>query len=359
MSERKKIVVSAVNIIEGGTLSILKDFSEELHLQINNDEYEVIYLLNNKDLLKRENSTVLAFPKIKKSWLLRILFEYVYCYFLSLKLKPDIWISLLDMSANVKAKKVITYCHNPTPFFDAKLKHFHYDKTFYLMSKLFKYLYGFNIKSNTMLIVQQSWLKEKFQNLFKLSSNVVKVSYPVKEKSIFATDVNSTNKCKKLFYPSFPRPFKNFEVIFEAASKLGCEYEFYITIDGTENNYSREMKRKYGEIRNIKWIGRINREQVYKLYDECDALLFPSLLETWGLPMSEAASKGMKIIASDKNFCREVLADYKNVVYFDPNNSNDLVNSIQNFNEALSRVKKEVFRPDYENWNQLVQSILS
>ena len=46
-------------------------------------------------------------------------------------------------------------------------------------------------------------------------------------------------------------------------------------------------------------------------------LLFPSYIETFGLPLLEAKTIGSPIIASDTPFSKEITSNYNNVNYFD------------------------------------------
>jgi len=46
-------------------------------------------------------------------------------------------------------------------------------------------------------------------------------------------------------------------------------------------------------------------------------LVFPSYVESFGLPLLEAKLTGTYIIASDTPFCREILNGYDNVEFFE------------------------------------------
>ena len=57
------------------------------------------------------------------------------------------------------------------------------------------------------------------------------------------------------------------------------------------------------------------REQMAQRYSE-SILLFPSYLETVGLPLLEAKQYGAPIIASDCAYAHETVGEYENVSYF-------------------------------------------
>lgn len=48
----------------------------------------------------------------------------------------------------------------------------------------------------------------------------------------------------------------------------------------------------------VRYVGRINDVQLKALYQGCEAFLFPSQMEGWGLPVAEARSLGVPVLAS-------------------------------------------------------------
>ena len=48
-----------------------------------------------------------------------------------------------------------------------------------------------------------------------------------------------------------------------------------------------------------------------KLYSKANALIFPSKLETWGLPISEAIDYKIPIMVAKLEYARETLGSYK------------------------------------------------
>ncbi len=48
----------------------------------------------------------------------------------------------------------------------------------------------------------------------------------------------------------------------------------------------------------IQYVGKVSDERLKALYQGCEAFLFPSLAEGWGLPVAEAAALGTRVIAS-------------------------------------------------------------
>ena len=53
-------------------------------------------------------------------------------------------------------------------------------------------------------------------------------------------------------------------------------------------------------------------------------LLFPSYVESFGLPLLEAKMTGTPIVASDCPFSKEILKNYNKKVFFNPDDYTDM-----------------------------------
>ena len=320
--KKKLLVISAINFIEGGPLTVLYSLLNTL-TSINSNSYRIIILINKKELLKDYKFEYIVFKKSKKSWFFRLYYEYIYFYFLSRRIKPYIWFSLHDITPFVKATYKLLYCHNPAPFYNSKLKEFFVCPKFYLFSKFYIFLYKFNIKSNDYVVVQQEWLRNEFSNFFN-KSNII-VSYPVTSSQMpINISIEKSFKDEKLilFYPAFPRSFKNFEVLCEGLSLLKSKYQekikLRLTLDGTENRYSRYIHKMYKSCSSITFIGLQNKIQINNEYNNASVIVFPSKLETWGLPISEAKDFNKPLLVSDLHYARETVGNYDMVSFLSP-----------------------------------------
>lgn len=364
--DKKKIVLSGINMTEGGILTIYKECLNFVNKSLSK-EYKIIALVHKKelfDLEKLKNIEFIEFPNSKKSWLIRCWYEYFYFKKFSKKVKPYLWLSLHDVTPNVKTEKLAVYCHNSTPFFKMKFKDIKYDKKVYLFSKFYKYLYKINIKKNSFVIVQQNWIAEKFKEMYSIKNLLVappNVEYnPINSFKEIVVEKNS------FFYPSFPRVFKNFEIICKAAECLEKEgidnFKVYLTIDGSENLYSKEIVEKYKNLKTIKFIGLLSREKVYEYYSKVGCLIFPSKLETWGLPITEFKIFNKPMIIADLEYAHETVGDYEKVMFFNFNDEKELKNKILNIigNEKtyIYNNKANFQNRIVKNWNELFKILL-
>jgi glycosyltransferase involved in cell wall biosynthesis len=77
----------------------------------------------------------------------------------------------------------------------------------------------------------------------------------------------------------------------------------------------------------VNFVGPLDRAQTERLYDEADIFLFPSLVESFGMPMVEAMARGVPIVAADTPVNREICADA--ALYFSPLDPEDLSRQVR------------------------------
>lgn len=296
---------------------------------------------------------------------MRLWYEYIYFYFFSHKKQIDVWLSMHDMTPNVKAKKRYVYCHNASPFYEMTAFEKKHAPKLRLFNLFYKYLYKINLKKNDGIIVQQFWLKEKFQELYGV--NQVLVSYPDFSENLFESKYNKPedNKGKnRFFYPSFPRVFKNFEIVCQASKILvdkGIKnFEVDLTIDGSENTYTNEIVSEFKGMPNLNFLGLLSRKEVFEHYHKSSHLIFPSKLESWGLPITEYKSFNKPMLLADSDYAKEALGDYDKVRFFDPYNAEELASTMENVirNKIEWSTHQSAFLPDANSWETLFDILL-
>ena len=316
---KRKLVISAINITEAGPLSVLVDCVTEA-ARLLSDDWDIIVLVNNTALITVQNVTLLAFPLAKKSWLLRLYYEWWHFKGLSHRIKPDVWLSLHDMTPWVEAKRQAVYCHNAMPFYQMSLREIYLEPKLLLFNLFYRYLYSVGIQRNDYVIVQQEWLRQEFNQLFSLKNVIVAHPVTCTEQSVAVKKNISANFV--FLYPSLPRIFKNIELICEAAQWLNAQgitqFELRLTLTGNENRYAAMLFDRYGDAPSIHFIGRQNHLAMREQYEQSDCVLFPSLLESWGLPISEAKAFGKLLLVADRPYAYETVGNYDKVNFINP-----------------------------------------
>ena len=102
-------------------------------------------------------------------------------------------------------------------------------------------------------------------------------------------------------------------------------------------------------------------QDVNEMYKKADVLLFPSTLETWGLPITEFKAHNKPIILSKLPFAYETLGVYDKGCFFDPSDANELaekmaflINGNLEFDKT-SKMEEEVLK----GWADLYNKILA
>jgi glycosyltransferase involved in cell wall biosynthesis len=357
----RKIVVSAVNFNEAGALATLKECLEYLSSELSH-RYEIIALVNNTSLFDNANIKFLAFPLSKKSWLFRLYYEYVYFHKFSKELKPYLWFSLHDMTPRVQAQIRAVYVLNPSPFYKLSCKDIYLDFKFALFNLFYGSLYAINIKKNHFVVVQQDCLKRQFKQLTGARNIIVAHPGVVLKQSKMVSEVKNT-----FFYPAFPRVFKNFEVIGNAVAelvKMGVrDFQVIFTISGKENAYARYIYNSYKHLDQIKFIGAQSRDRIYEFYQQASCVIFPSKLETWGLPISEAKLFSKPILLADLPYAHETLGGYDKAKFFSPDDSGSLAQEMKGVLDqtiVFQRTEPKVISaPFAKDWKGLFDILLS
>jgi glycosyltransferase involved in cell wall biosynthesis len=75
-------------------------------------------------------------------------------------------------------------------------------------------------------------------------------------------------------------------------------------------------------------LGVLDHEQVMVAYKSADALIFPSLTESFGLPLLEASNANLPIIASESDFVRDLVVPVQS---FDPYSITSITRAIKRF----------------------------
>lgn len=336
MNVRRNIVISAVNLIEGGGFSILEDCLKNLSDSIISTQYNIIALVNEiKRIPKLKGVQYIEFPKAKKRYVFRIYYEYFYFKKLSNRLKPILWFSLHDMSPRVNAEIQAVYMHNPTPFYHPKKLDWKFMPINAVWAYLYKYVYRINIHANNYLVVQQQWLRKEFSKMFSFPENKIIVAKPLAIRNKHNGTYNPSERKNVVFvFPSFPRVFKNFEVVCQAVRILEEEgmsgFELKLTINGSENKYSHYILETYGHLKSIDFVGLQSRADMDALYSISDCLIFPSKLETWGLPISEFMDYNRPMILADLPYAHETAEGASKVMFFNPYDPRSLAKEMKN-----------------------------
>ena len=316
----KRILVLDTAASKTGALSVLQDFAD--YVRKNDHENEWLFITGAEGLVEESsNLHVIVLRDVKLSRFKRLHFDHFSgAQYLS-RFKPDVVFSLQNTlpSGKIKSRngfaKKIVYVHQPLGFQDSR--RFSFLKSEERHYAVYQHLISKDINSSIVhadkTIVQTDWMREAVIKKTKVNpQKVVKILPDVPDTGVrFA---GSSGIFTKFIYPAGAILYKNHQIILDAAKILNkrgiVNFEVKFTLEREELPWLK------GELSpNIYFAGSMPREELLKNYED-SVLIFPSYIETFGVPMAEARKSGAIVLAANTPFAREVLNDYSNAYFF-------------------------------------------
>tara|TARA_X000000950_G_C13903154_1_gene655679 strand:+ start:632 stop:1651 length:1020 start_codon:yes stop_codon:yes gene_type:complete len=179
--------------------------------------------------------------------------------------------------------------------------------------------------------VQTDLMRKKLKNEFNISRNNINV-FPIFDEYHLQ---KSNKKFRKNFlYVSNFSEHKNHWLLFKAFQIVSNKLNYQISLELTLPNnvfsssfYSKEIVNKNLKIVNH---GILNKLELSKLYSETTFMIFPSLNESFGLPLIEAVLNDCYVISSDRDYVYEIIEPS---LIFNPDSPESIASAIY---EALS-----------------------
>lgn len=364
-----KILVYDIAADSGGALSILNQFYTSV-INHSNDNVEWYFILGTATLPKHKNINILNYPWIKKSWFHRLYFDNNIAPNIIQQIKPDKIFSLQNICLNNIDKNIqqIVYLHQSLPFENFKFKPNSKEEfKYWIYQNIISKKIISSLEKSYLTICQSDWLKQKCVEKFNINQDKIIVAKPsinIEPKYRFKT---IEGNFRSFFYPASDEIYKNHIAIINACKKLKFHdidnYQVIFTLD-KNNPKSSELYsicKKYQLP--IHFVGTRPKQDIYHLYSR-SVLLFPSYIESFGLPLLEAKLCNSPIICSDKEFSREILSNYNHAKFFDPFNHNELFNlmrrcinlrlfNMNNFNHYENTPSNNV-----DSWKEVINIII-
>lgn len=313
----------------GGAATVLQSFYEEFKKDTEN---EYIFVLSVYKLPETDNIKVLNFPEVKKSMLHRLYFDHFVAHKLVKKYKVDRVLSLQNIELPHTNVLQTVYEHNALPFSEYKFKPWEAFRPWYSQQILGRMMKK-SIRRAEKVLVQTNWMKEEIIRQCGIPADRVEVKFPPVE-MLKTHPWKMKETCPTFFYPAGPPAYKNHRTFLKACELLkeqGMEgYRVIWTVTGEENEGMKKLKAEAEKNKlPIEFIGPVPRTQLFEQYAS-SVLVFPSYIETIGLPLLEARSVGAPILAADCLYARDGVGDYDRAEFFETFDS-----------EALSRLMKQ------------------
>ena len=266
-------------------------------------------------------------------------------------------ITLGDIPLTAIAEQVVLVhqSHLVSPAFDAGSNH-------YLGMYIMRWLFRRNARYARHFVVQSAVMKEGLERTYPgIEGRIEVVPQPPPRwlrRQERAAPI-AAGPGLTLFYPAAAYPHKNHRLIRrmgERPARPGGRFsELLVTLKPDEE---RGLGIDLPWVRNV---GRLTTGECLDTYHRVDALFFPSVAESYGLPLVEAMTLGLPVLCSDRPFARWLCGE--DAIYFDPAEAGDAWRAIADLEDRLL----SGWRPDWSRalgklprtWREVGDSFLA
>lgn len=225
------------------------------------------------------------------------------------------------------------------------------------------------INKSKHILTPSNATKKEIIDHYNASAEKITVT-PEGVEKIFSYNKNDKSrplpiKNKYFLYVGNVYPHKNAERLVDAFLRLGKEEaKMRLIFVGREDYFYRRLK-KYTQdnnISNVDFMGHVTDAQLSKLYKKAAALVLPSLMEGFGLTVVEGMSMGVPVVCSDIPAFVEVGGTVP--LYFDPNDTQDIADSLLRIVELSFQEKKKkellgIKQAKKFSWEKMIQQTVT
>ena len=230
-----------------------------------------------------------------------------------------------------------------------------------ILSCIRQLINNFLLPRTGQYIVQTESVRQLLIDKIKISPSHIQIFPFTSEKDVNKTGVSLKQK-KQFLYVASDEPHKNHWALLNAWKLLkdrGFDLRLVLTIENEESQLWRQLSAYIKEYDiDVINVGRLDSENLEKLYLESEALIYPSLCESFGLPLIEATRLNLDIIASELDFVRDVCSPCQT---FDPDSSLSLCRAVIRFTGGQEVEFFKIHSPDqfvekvYDNTNRKIK----
>lgn len=196
------------------------------------------------------------------------------------------------------------------------------------------------LKNSDIVVSVSETTKEDIKNIYKYDSVVIPEGINVIQ--VKDKEVEKLKDMKFFLYVGNSRPNKNLKFLIETF--LDSRTDYKLVLVGNNNNLQINDSR-------IKALGFVSDEELSWLYKNCEAFIFPSLYEGFGLPVLEAIYKGSKVYCSTGGSLKEF--SEKLVKKFDPYDEYELRHLLENTDKIVFDKEKQLDELKKYTWENI------
>lgn len=322
-----RLIIHAINVHQGGGKALLSPLLSAIP-----SDLDAVALLDNRMTLPAcmpENLTI----------------KFV---------EPSIWQRFRAewwLTQNIRPQEIVLCFGNLPPLFKSRGYAVVFVQNRYLVDDV--KLDGFSFKTRLRLAAERLWLSGRMANADEFIVQTPSIKSLLKARTkrkipirVLPFMVNHDGYVRQVRPPEVQKeknfdfvyvasgePHKNHRQLIEAWCLLAKEGVFpslKLTLDRAHfAELCSWMEQKIEQYRlNVENAGSLPHGHVKRLYDQADALIYPSTFESFGLPLIEARQAGLPVLASELDYVRDVLDPEQT---FDPESAVSIARAVKRF----------------------------
>ena len=198
---------------------------------------------------------------------------------------------------------------------------------------------------------------------FKKSSVIYLADFPLPEITNTSLQESVKKYCPFFLYVGERRGYKNFDLLINAFadfSRNNPSYELVAFGGGVFSNSELQMLSHKSLLKRVRQLSG-DDELLSILYRSAEALIYPSIMEGFGMPPIESITAGTPVISSKNSATIEVLGP-KNALFFENNSVADLRSQMEIISnhkyDILSMMQRAKIRVKSYSWERCINETI-
>ena len=247
------------------------------------------------------------------------------------RFSPDFVLSLQNVDTPVRGRHpLVLYVQQALPFqTDYQLSFLkREERKLAWRQYLLKWPIIASVKRSDITFVQTNWLATSIRSLVPKNKVV-----PIGHAQLVSSEQvpRDSQPADHFFYPASGASYKNHRTLHSALRRLserGEDMTNKVSVTLTTKQLIEAIGSSIeSELAWYRPLGWLTPEEVHDEYSK-SILVFPSLVESLGLPLYEARSLGRPVVAGNTAFGNEALGDYPAVQWFEPEDPDSLADAM-------------------------------
>lgn len=314
-------VGGAIQVAHSFLSHIKEDFKQEYIIVLSNtlrtiidkEEFPSNFIFYTYDISPTPKNAIFGKNRFLDSLITRHTISKVFTIFGPAYWRPDV----IHVVGFAKAQ----YLYKNSPYF-SRLS---FGKAISLSVKQFFHLWDFRRNCDILITENPDVTDKVYKKLLKPTYTVTNNYHQIFDNSAKWRPVQIPNSHKKnILSISANYPHKNLQIIpliiSELIRKKISKYRFIVTLNPGDLRTTTEIDQY------IIYLGKVSIEECPSLYEQCDYMFLPTLLECFSASYAEAMKMNTPILTSDLDFAKGICDDA--AIYFDPLEPEDIVEKL-------------------------------